>query len=216
MGFLENKTRRTFIQKVGGLGVASLGLTSLKAIDDEELERIKEKREGRDPKIVACDEQFWYPIQKAYYQSPHFINLEGGYFSPMAVEVMEAQFRNIRLINEQPSFYMRRRQFEERLAVKKQLARVAGVSHEEIVITRNTTEALNIVIMGKKWEKGDEVIVSSQDYGSMLEAFEMRERRDGIKRVMIDLPLNPRNDNEIVDRFESAITKKPRRFMSHI
>ncbi len=98
----------------------------------------------------------------------------------------------------------------ERLAVKKQLARLAGVSHEEIVITRNTTEALNIVILGKKWERGDEIIMSSQDYGSMLEAFAMRERRDGVRRVIIDLPLRPSDDREIVRRFEAAITERTR------
>jgi selenocysteine lyase/cysteine desulfurase len=206
---LSMDSRRNFLQKIGA-GAAGLGLTGFGALDVEGHQRIISLRQDRDPMTLARDEEFWYPIQKAYYQSPHFINLEGGYFSPMAVEVMESQFRNIQMINEQPSYYMRKRQFEERLGVKKQLARLAGVSHEEIVITRNTTEALNIVIMGKKWVRGDEVIVSSQDYGSMLEAFAMREKKDGVKRVMIDLPLNPRNDQEVIDAFEAAITENTR------
>lgn len=202
--------RRNFLKKVGGMGVAGIGISSFMPLSSKQLHEISQAKNRLSPAEAASDETFWYPIQKAYTQSPHFINLEGGYFSPQADEVMEAQFRNIRMINEQPSFYMRRRQFEERLAVKKKLARMAGVSHEEIVITRNTTEALNIVIMGKKWQVGDEVIVSSQDYGSMLEAFEMRELRDGVKRVMVDLPLNPQSDREIVDCYEKAISSKTR------
>lgn len=200
--------RRNFIQKVGGVGIAGFGLTALKPLELSDALLLQERKSKMDPVEAAADESFWRPIQQAYYQSPHFINLEGGYFSPMPLEVMEAQRRNIRMINDQPSFYMRRRQFEERLAIKKQLARMAGVSHEEIVITRNTTEALNIVILGKKWKSGDEIIVSSQDYGSMLEAFAMREKREGIKRVMVDLPLNPKSDQEIVSRFEAAITER--------
>ena len=200
--------RRSFMQKVGGLGVASLGLTAFAPLSGEDLAELMKIKANTDPQTLARDEEVWYAIQKSYYQSPHFINLESGYFSPQPIETLEAQLRNIRMINEQPSYYMRRRQFDEKLEVKKKLAKLAGVSHEEIVITRNTTEALNTVILGLKLDKGDEVIMSSQDYGSMLEAFEMRSNRYGSRNVIVDLPLVPKSDAEIIKKFEEAITPR--------
>ncbi|MFT5568071.1 MAG: selenocysteine lyase/cysteine desulfurase [Cyclobacteriaceae bacterium] len=202
------KSRRSFLQRVGGLGVGGLGLTSFAPILNKELDLLLQEKSSRDPEVLAKDESYWYPVQKAYVQSSHFINLESGYFSPQSQEVMEAQLRNIQMINEQPSFYMRRRQFDEKRAVKMKLAQLAGVSPEEIVITRNTTESLNTVILGMKLAPGDEVIMSSQDYGSMLEAFAMRSARYGSRNVIIDLPLIPSSDEDVLDRYEEAITPR--------
>ncbi|MEM1136511.1 MAG: aminotransferase class V-fold PLP-dependent enzyme [Bacteroidota bacterium] len=163
---------------------------------------------GKTDKQIASDESFWYQVQKAYTVSPHFINLENGYFSLAADEVLEAQLKNIRMINEKPSWYMRKKQWEDRAAIKKQLADFAGVTVEEIALLRNTTEALNIVIQGINMDRGDEAIMSTQDYGSMLEAFEYRSKRFGTVNKKIDLPLHPKNDDEIVTLFEKEISSR--------
>jgi len=76
------------------------------------------------------------------------------------------------------------------------------------VITRNTTESLDTIILGMDLKPGDEAIMTDQDYSSKLETFEMRARRFGIKNKIISLPLHPKNDNEIVDAYEKAITNK--------
>lgn len=200
------KDRRTFLKHMGGL---SAGLVALPWQDEKRLRSIEVAARRIDhlpPETAARDEDFWYQIQRAYRQSPHFINLENGYFSPQPLEVLEAQQANIRMINEIPSFYMRRRQFEEKEGVKVQLAALAGCSPEELVITRNTTESLDTVIAGIDFEAGDEAVMCDQDYGSMLEAFDQQARRRGLRNVLIDLPLHPRSDAEIVERYERAIT----------
>jgi len=202
------QSRRNFIQKAGN---ATLGLSALAIFNPlyaHDVESASKKVAHLSPKDAAQDEDFWYQVQKAYRQSPHFINLESGYYSPEPLEVLESQLDNIKMINEQPSFYMRRRQWDDKKAIKEQLANFAGVSADEIVITRNTTESLDTIILGMDLKPGDEAIMTDQDYGSMLETFEMRARRFGIKNKIISLPLHPKNDNEIVDAYEKAITKK--------
>ena len=202
--------RRAFLRQMSGL---SAGMFILPWQNEQLLCDI-EAAAGRiahlHPEEAARDEEFWSLVQRAYRQSPHFINLENGYFSPQPVEVMEAQQENIRMINEIPSFYMRRRQFEEKEGVKVQLADFAGCSPEEIVITRNTTESLDTVIAGVDFEAGDEAVMCDQDYGSMLEAFDQQARRRGLANVIIDLPLHPGSDSEIVERYERAITSRTR------
>lgn len=202
------RNRRQFVQQAGAL-TASTFLAPW--LQKPALDAIREKRRELDhlsPEAFAQKEDFWVLIQRAYQQSPHFINLENGYFSPQPVEVMDAQMNNIRMINEQPSFYMRKRQWEDKAGVKKLLAQQAGCSPEEIVITRNTTESLDTVIHGLDFEPGSEAIMCDQDYGSMLEAFDQQARRRGLVNKFIELPLHPVSDSEIVERYEKAITDR--------
>ena len=201
-------SRRNFIHKAGNATLGLSALTVFNPLQANSVEMAYRKISHLNAKDAAQDEDFWYQVQKAYRQSPHFINLESGYYSPEPLEVLESQFDNIKMINEQPSFYMRRRQWEDKKAIKEQLADFAGVSADEIVITRNTTEALDTIILGMDLKPGDEAVMTDQDYGSMLETFEMRARRFGIVNKVISLPLHPKNDNEIVDAYEKAITSK--------
>lgn len=204
----SGNSRRNFFYTAGGIGAGLLGLPLWSEPLFDQLQDAAKNIAHLSPEEAATAEDFWYLIQKAYRQSPHFINLENGYFSPQPLEVMQAQADNIKMINEIPSFYMRRRQFEEKAGVKKQLADLAGCSPEEIVVTRNTTESLDTIIAGIDFAPGDEAIMCDQDYGSMLEAFEQQARRRGLVNRFIELPLHPTSDEEIVSRYESAITGK--------
>lgn len=162
------------------------------------------------PQEAARDEEFWVHIQNAFHQSPLFINLENGYMSPQPEEVMQAQFANIQMINERTSFYMRRRARDEVRGINPQVAELAGCSPEEIIVTRNTTEALDTVIAGLDFKPGDEAIMCDLDYSSMLQAFEQQSNRFGLVRTFIDLPIHPESDEQIVDIYRNAITPKTR------
>jgi selenocysteine lyase/cysteine desulfurase len=208
-------SRRDFFRKSSGLGALAFAPAFLQINDYQQfadvaqIEKAAKKVAHLSPAQLAQDEGFWYAVQKAFVQVPEFINLENGYCSPQPVETMNALFKNIQAINEMPSFYMRRKQEDDRKEVKKQLAKLAGVSPEEIMITRNTTEALETIIFGlQTLKEGDEAVMTNQDYGSMLEAFYLRARRYGSKNKVISLPLHPKNNQEIIDCYEKAITPK--------
>ena len=200
--------RRAALRK---LGVASLSMAAMPLFHPERTSQIStalQKRKHLSAKEIAKDETFWYHVQRAYTVSPHFINLENGYFSLQAREVMESQFDHIRMINEKPALYMRTQQWEDRERIKKELAKFAGCSPEEIAITRNTTEALDTVIHGLTLEKGDEVITTTQDYDSMVQAFDQQAKRFGIVNKKISIPLHPKSKMEMVKHYEKAITDK--------
>ena len=88
------------------------------------------------------------------------------------------------------------------------LARFAGCSDEEILLTRNTTESLNIVIMGLKLQPGDEALWGTYEYGSMKVAFEQRAAREGIVNKVLDLPITSMSNDEIVAAYKKAITPR--------
>ncbi|WKN30734.1 aminotransferase class V-fold PLP-dependent enzyme [Porifericola rhodea] len=198
--------RRAFLKQAGTL---SASLSALPLLNKEFTPKFEQSRIAHhSPGKLTSDETFWKEVRHYYKVSTDFINLENGYYSLAAEPVLEAQQQHIRKINQIPSMYMRKQQYSDYQKVKQAMADFVGCSQEEIVICRNTTEALDTIILGLKLEAGDEAIMSHQDYGSMLATFDQRARRDGTVNKLIKLPLHPKNDQQIVDAYESAVTER--------
>lgn len=157
------------------------------------------------------DEAYWKKIARKYYPvTGEYINLENGFFGAQPRPVTEAFLKHHNLVVRELSRFARKEFPALSASIKKQLAGFLQVSDEEIIITRNATEALNMVIQGYPFAPGDEVIVSQLDYFSMVETFQMLEQRGLIKVNNIELPLLPANDEEIVAAYQKALTPKTR------
>ncbi len=162
---------------------------------------------------VAMDEDFWAKIRGGYKLKPEYINLENGYYCFLPQETLENYIKHVREVNYQGSYYMRTVQWDNKNAMAAKLAELAGCSKEELVITRNTTESLDLVISGMHWKEGDEAVMAEQDYGAMLNQFKLMEKRYGIVNKIVSVPNHPNSDQEIVDLYASAITDKTRLLM---
>jgi len=154
------------------------------------------------------NEDYWLSISKLYKQNKNFINLESGYFSPSPESVKNYWIDYVNEINESPSYYMRTKQNKLREKVRLGLAEYSGVSHKEICITRNTTESMNIIIQGIKLNDGDEILRTNLEYPNMIQALDMREQRFGTKIQIVDLPIHPESQEQIVQLIMNAINPK--------
>ena len=123
----------------------------------------------------------------------------------MPQEVLEGFIHHVREINYQNSYYLRTTQFPNKRQVQEKLAEIADCSPDELVITRNTTESLDTIIGGFPWQEEDEAIMALQDYGAMLNMFELQTQRYGIVNKKISLPNHPSTDDEIVNLYAKAI-----------
>jgi selenocysteine lyase/cysteine desulfurase len=94
--------------------------------------------------------------------------------------------------------------------VRRRLAAAFGCDPEEMAITRNASEALEICQLGLNLKPGDEVLTTNQDYPRMLTTWRQRERRDGIVLKMISFPTPPKSLDELAEAFERAITPRTR------
>ena len=157
---------------------------------------------------LAKDEDFWTSIRNQYILKPDYINLENGYYNFLPQPLLNKFIEHIKEVNLQGSYYMRTVQFENKKNIAARLAGIAGCLPEELVITRNTTESLDLVIGGLDWKAGDEAIMALQDYGAMLDMFEQVQNRYGVVNVKLSVPNHPKNDEEIVQLYASAITPK--------
>lgn len=198
--------KREFLRTLGG---SSLGLL----LSPDLLDRMA----GVPPAILAADEPFWAQLRASYRLTPDYINLESGYFSMQAQPVLEAFIGRVRQLNLEHSHYMRTVMREDKARVAARLAAMAGCGADELIITRNTTEGLDTVIAGHDWRAGDEAVMASHDYGAMLDQFTLMARRHGIVNRVVQVPLHPRSDDEVVQAYASAITPRTRLLMiSHV
>jgi selenocysteine lyase/cysteine desulfurase len=166
------------------------------------------QKENVSANVLAKDEDFWTGIRNQYLLKPDYINLENGYYNFLPQPLLNKFIEHIKEVNLQGSYYMRTVQFENKKNIASRLAGIAGCLPEELIITRNTTESLDLVIGGFDWKAGDEAIMALQDYGAMLDMFEQIKNRYGVVNVKVSVPNHPKNDEEIVNLYASAITSK--------
>jgi len=154
------------------------------------------------------DEDYWQGIREMYTVSPNIMNLNNGGVSPQPRVVQETFEHFNRLSNDAPSYYMWRILDQGREALRESLADLAGCSSNEIAINRNATEALDTIIFGLRLNKGDEIVLSKQDYPNMLNAWKWRAERDGLKLVFVDHLQISENEEELKNRYIEKFTSK--------
>jgi isopenicillin-N epimerase len=170
------------------------------------------------PERVARNEDFWFAIQQAFTIDRSIINLNNGGVSPSPAVVQEAMKRHLDFSNTCPPPISLWEILEpQKETVRARLARQWGVDAEEIAITRNSSESLQICQMGFDLKSGDEVLTTTHDYPRMITTFKQRQRREGIVLKQFKLPIPCEDDDQVVSLFESNITPKTRlMLMSHI
>jgi isopenicillin-N epimerase len=165
---------------------------------------------GRSAAAVAPDEEYWTGIQRAFDADRTLVNLNNGGVSPAPTHVLDAMIRDLRFSNELPVEHMWR-VLEPRIeSVRRELAREFGCDVEEMAVTRNASEANEIMIFGLDLKRGDEVVLSNQNYPRMITAWEQRARRDGIVVKQVSFPVPPPSPGHVVDAFAAAVTPRTR------
>lgn len=213
----RNLDRRTFLSSVGkGVGLAALASTTVASLYSDLLAATK-RVENRSPEQTAMDEDFWFEIQQAFTVSRGITNLNNGGVSPSPRIVTEALVRYLWEQEDVTAYTMWQILEPQSETIRTALADVFGCDREEIAITRNASESLEILLMGMDLKSGDEILTTTQDYPRMLTTLRQREQREGLSLKMVKVPIAPKNLNEIVTSFEKGITSRTRVILiSHV
>jgi selenocysteine lyase/cysteine desulfurase len=204
-------TRRAFLHTTGSAGAAALGVTT--AFRDDSLARAHGAALAARALAagdVAADERYWREIQQAFTLDRTIINLNNGGCCPSPRVVHEAFKRYLDISNQAPVYHMWQILEPNIETVRRRLAAAFGCDPEEMAITRNASEALQIAQLGVSLRAGDEVITTNQDYGRMLDTWEQRVRRDGIRLKKISFPVPPASLDVLAHRLLDAITPATR------
>ena len=204
--------RRDFLRQIVPAG--AVGLIALKSDWLERVVAATGSVADRPAADVEADENYWHEIQQAFTLDRTIINLNNGYTCPSPRVVHEALKRYLDMSNQAPIYYMWNLLEPNVETVRRKLAAEAGCDPEELAITRNASEALQICQLGIDLQPGDEVVTTNQDYGRMLDTWDQRARRDKITVTKISFPVPTTNLGDLTARIERAIT--PRTKVIHI
>ena len=160
-------------------------------------------------------------VQKLRDEIPVLRNLtymNTGWSGPPPRRAAEAMQQRVALEMEQgpttPGVYESGREIQEE--ARRAAARLLGADVDETLVTRNTTEGLNIVLSGLEWKEGDEIVTCNLEHGSVLSpSWHIAHRYGATVRV---LNIDPHDSHDaIVGKFESALNERTRLiFVSHI
>jgi len=196
--------KRRFIKSLGAISFSPL-------ISASELSDFKPI--SKNLPVINNEDELWKTVRSHYTLKDEYINLESGYYNIIPDPILDHFINHVRHVNIEGSYYMRKALNKNKDRVTSELANLVGSTPDQIAITRNATESLDLVISGFPWKKGDEAIYAKQDYGTMKEMFEQISDRYGVINKIISVPNHPKNDEEIVSLYESQITNKTKLIM---
>ncbi len=153
-------TRRAFLSRVGAASAAAVAFHD-RAI--EVVEAAGAAAGGASPAEMAGNEDYWREIQGAFTLDRTMINLNNGGVCPSPRVVMDALKRYLDQSNQAPVWNMWQQLEPGIEGVRRDLAAEFGCDPEEMAITRNASESLEICIMGLDLKPGDEILTTNQD-----------------------------------------------------
>lgn len=156
------------------------------------------------------DEKFWKEVRARFLMPPDLAFINAANLCPTSLPVVEALEKNTRYLDANPSSASRAKLTEGREEARRLVAQSLRVTPEEIVITRNTSEANNLVSSGLALSANDEVIVFADNHPSNLNAWREKARRFGFTVVEVAVTNPHPGPAAYVDAFSKAITPRTR------
>ena len=200
-------TRRAFLSRAGVASAAAV------AFRDRAIDVVHAAGSAAGNAVaaeMATNEDYWREIQGAFSLDRTMINLNNGGVSPSPRVVMDALKRYLDQSNQAPVYNMWQQLEPGIEGVRRDLATEFGCDPEEMAITRNASESLEICIMGLELKPGDEILTTNQDYPRMITAWKQRERRDGVVLKQFSFPVPAPSMDDLYDRFVKGVTPKTR------
>ncbi|MGA0284888.1 MAG: aminotransferase class V-fold PLP-dependent enzyme [Saprospiraceae bacterium] len=193
--------RRQFLAELSTTGLA----IALPYAKSENLLRAK----GQSTRSKANID--WAAVREDFLASKAaVINLNNGSSSNMPVPVLDEYTRLTREVNSFAPYHVMSSWKDIYKTNLKRLAALTGAENGHLAFVRNTTEAVNIILSGINWQKGDEIITANWDYPFVEYSVDQLRRKHGIKVVNIDHHLPGLSDEDIIKKFEERISAKTR------
>lgn len=199
---MKHNRRRSFVKQLiaGVTGVTLVPAYTATASNDK----------NAVPSLDHSDdsEVFWETIKK------QFVFADGLYYfnnaslgsSPIPVQEATNTFRAT--LDAFPSKYMWGGWSDEKEVVRQKAADLFSVSKEEIAITHNTTEGMNLIARSFDLQPGDEVILADHEHHSGTIPWKVWQESKGVQLVRPVLPILPETVEDIVAVYRNAITPK--------
>lgn len=161
-----------------------------------------------DNEIRPHDDQFWAAIRRdQFYLDPDTVFLQGGSVGPSPKPVVDRVTEAIRAfdsdpLKHQPLYGPMVQESREKLAA------FTGTRPDRIALVQNTTMGMSVPAQGLTWKAGGEILMSDQEYGAVNACWDYIAERYGLTVRRIEMPLDIRNKEQIIEAFEGGLNDK--------
>jgi len=192
----EKYSRRLFIKS----GILGLGAPLLSKSFDSKLTKFKVPKSSSD--------KDWAEVRSHFIIDKDITYMNNASLGMPPLGVLKSINNGYEAISKEPLHGKHDLQDSISKSVIPKLAKTFGVDEDEIVLTRNASEALDIQAHSVKLKKGDEIIISSQEHPAGLRPWLVRQKYDGIKIKTVFIPSPLKSVTDTVSRLSNAITPK--------
>ncbi len=204
-------SRRKFIKAVGLLsGLTAVPLLST-GLSTPEISSLP------DFKNAASDDELFAMVRKQLLVPEKRIYLNTGSLGPCPVHIIDAIHAYTRELEMNPVGENWGPLGNQMELVREKVADFTHADVEEIVLTRNTTEGLNLIAQSLQLSEGDEIITTTLEHSGGEIGLEFLVNTQGAVLKKIELPMPGKSVEEIVRVIEKSITPKTKLLMlSHV
>ncbi len=171
---------------------------------------------GGSHEQAARDENLWSAVRQQFAVDPNIMYLNNAGQNPIPAMVADAFKKEFEwnTVNPLRAWDNIR---ENMNAARVELSKIFGCDHDEIAITKNCSESMQICQLGLDLKPGDEMLCTELEYFRMLTTFRHRELRDGAILKKVALPVVCEDPAMITALIEKGITSKTKVIMiSHM
>ncbi len=152
-----------------------------------------------DPDLQVNDpDEFWKLIRLNFPLDPEITFLNNGTMGPSPYSVLQAVQQEMLDVNQRASY-------GGWYPTGEKLAAYFGADPDEICLTHNVTEGINIIAWGLALKAGDEIIISNHEHVGNALPWLNRARRDQLIIKVLDYNLG---DDELIKQLNKLINKK--------
>ena len=170
-----------------------------------------------DFKNASSDDELFAMVRKQLLVPENRIYLNTGSLGPCPVRIIDAMHalaRQLEMNPERENWGPLGNQME---LTRKKVADLIHADTEEIVLTRNTTEGLNLVAQSLALNEGDEIMTTTLEHGGAEVGLEFLVKTKGVILKKIELPMPAKSEQEVVKVIEKNITSKTKfLLLSHV
>ena len=193
---LNKFSRRLFIKS----GLVGLSTPLLSKSFDLKLDKV-------EPPLSTSDKD-WKSIRSHFIIDKNISYMNNASLGMPPLSVVQSINKGYQSISKEPLHGKHDLQNHISEFVIPQLANTFGVGSKEIVLTRNASEALDIQAHSINLERGDEILISSQEHPAGLRPWLVRQKNDGIKLKKVFIPSPLISVSDTLSRISDAITSK--------
>ena len=156
-------------------------------------------------------------MKKHFLLDPNITFLNHGSFGACPKVVFDNYQYWQRELEKQPVKFFTKVLYEKLEKSRKRLSNFIGCDHDELIFFQNPTTAVSNIIANLDLQSGDEVLMSSHEYGALVRSWSEWGIKKNIKIVQQEVELPLTTENKFIENIWRGITTKTKViFLSHI